>query len=1084
MSGNTTPLLSIKTSTVDVPSDSRTHGYQGPTRNIRLPRACSNGGGTISKASDGQRCAIVGKESLRILRISDTTQDAGAEGYHKSAEGRGGHRIEATKNFWEGSGLKTDSAFTDSNLTAYSNKILTSGRNGELIMWDLNKTGSTKYERRAKDHSRSIHSVCVSPLVPHYCLTGSADGDLRVWDLRDLQRSIIRIHHPTGVRGVVFSPVVFQPLQAAVGLDSGNLFRWDLKVGQRGRLDRIPLAHTAPVTSLDWCSTSPDSDPGSGHGWLVSGSLDRCVKVWDLTSGHISHKPTYTLHPSFPVRRVLWRPSYGCEIAIVSNADFVTTNNPDLNTPVPSVPGLPSSLQAPVVAGMTGSRRSPHLGLGLDLFGGEKDLGDSYTRARSFSGPSGTQTTTNVTSTISVGSSASGTGDAAEIWDVRRGWIAKWSITGSAADGGLTDLVFGADSHAVWGQHSSGTFSQIDLRDATKPIDTIERVAVGWEASGSLAFVADKKEEWEVPYDDIRPHDRSMFEGPSSKNKSLGDPSFVPMSQNLGSFQSAESSVNTAIFAELAREYILEGDDRREICTLNAQAAFDAGHHRAAQVWLLVSATLTDLIPNPTPPQSRPLSPLDDTVPQTVSVAVPNNLSKERGDQNSPNRISDHSSERLVSPHSYQQRSVSGGRKNLLTPASSANSSPHQALNTLPPTPLSSSLRFPHLGGRRNSIDPTTVVRPASLVKRPSVYRRPSNSTHSASPSTSSLRHVGEGALDDSDSSSSDENSRETGGNENGEDGFQEEEEPTALKPLISPALGPLRVSHPSPLSRVVVGQQRWTEDEDEIDDKDVGEDESPSPRSTDSEMEHAQKGASKVTTGPSLRRKRTRSVRRPSTRRRNSSSTTAASAFKLKTRSRSSTLASVQTIASRKSSAKSLLRHESFVSIRTVTASGDISLRELDDQSSTRNVRAEDTIKDLRPTIHHNRDKSLAISELVLDSHAVQKNSVTKNISLTKRDPVSIAAEEQQYREMAWKSLREALEEFADDGDVQMCAMLAIVTPTELQIKEQRRLAFIDSYIDRLARLKMYVCAAYVRKYSRVDKIREMTLSSWEDKA
>ena len=29
------------------------------------------------------------------------------------------------------------------------------------------------------------------------------------------------------------------------------------------------------------------------------------------------------------------------------------------------------------------------------------------------------------------------TGDAVEIWDVRRGWIAKWAVGGSAIEGGV-----------------------------------------------------------------------------------------------------------------------------------------------------------------------------------------------------------------------------------------------------------------------------------------------------------------------------------------------------------------------------------------------------------------------------------------------------------------------------------------------------------------------------------------------------------------------------------------------------------------------------------------------------------------------
>jgi hypothetical protein len=44
-------------------SDSRTHGYQGPTRKVRLARVTpSGGGGAISKSEDGVRCAVTGKE--------------------------------------------------------------------------------------------------------------------------------------------------------------------------------------------------------------------------------------------------------------------------------------------------------------------------------------------------------------------------------------------------------------------------------------------------------------------------------------------------------------------------------------------------------------------------------------------------------------------------------------------------------------------------------------------------------------------------------------------------------------------------------------------------------------------------------------------------------------------------------------------------------------------------------------------------------------------------------------------------------------------------------------------------------------
>jgi hypothetical protein len=113
-------------------SDARLHGHQGPTRTVRLPGAAASSGGAIAKSEDGERCVVAGKESaffgdgfictmligrsqsftgLRILRISDTQTSLNPD--HKSAVGRGGHRIDASRNLWTGSGLKMESVSTD-----------------------------------------------------------------------------------------------------------------------------------------------------------------------------------------------------------------------------------------------------------------------------------------------------------------------------------------------------------------------------------------------------------------------------------------------------------------------------------------------------------------------------------------------------------------------------------------------------------------------------------------------------------------------------------------------------------------------------------------------------------------------------------------------------------------------------------------------------------------------------------------------------------------------------------------------------------------------------------------------------------
>jgi WD repeat-containing protein 24 len=241
---------------------------------------------------------------------------------------------------------------------------------------------------------------------------------------------------------------------------------------QRGRLDRRVVAHSGSIVALDWFSapfshTSDENVNQATSGWVASGGLDRCVKIWELPAddSKFPDRPSYTLHPSFPVRRVYWRPEYESELAIVSNAKYARGSDEELVN--------------------------------------RKDM---EWNARAAEGISNTLCPC--------------VGDALEIWDVRRAWVAKWEVRGSAVEGGFTgcfcpspvhfqsyvfsvDVAF-ADSHAIWAQHRSGTFSQFDLRETVKPLDAIPRVAIAWKPSGTLAFALDhRKRLWEIPYDDV-----------------------------------------------------------------------------------------------------------------------------------------------------------------------------------------------------------------------------------------------------------------------------------------------------------------------------------------------------------------------------------------------------------------------------------------------------------------------------------------------------------------------------------------------------------------------------------------------------
>ncbi|KAF9475478.1 hypothetical protein BDN70DRAFT_883675 [Pholiota conissans] len=1168
------PQLTIQTflNPFEVYSDQREQGYQGSSRYVRLPRVTPAGGGLIARCEDGIRCAVTGKESLRILRISEPSQGGPTD--HKTVYGKGGHRIDVSRNFWDASGLKIDSASTDIAWAhgLLSNKILTTARNGELIMWDINKSGATKLERRTKDHIRAINKMSLSQVVDHYCITGSADGHMRVWDIRTMSKSIMRIAHPTSIRSLVFSPSLLQPLQAVVGLDNGTIYRWDLKMGQRGQLDKLPVAHSASVTTLDWYSSNnvagstsipvSGDTAGMGLGWLVSGGLDRCVKVWDLTSPsasvHIPHKPTYTLHTPFPIRRLAWRPGYECELAIVSNTDY-STHTLDVSSSNPA-------------AISPGSLSRVNSGSGLDTI---MRSGGAVSGHHQHEYPGGVKdkqqhlVVPGQPSPAGEGKALfSSSGDAVEIWDVRRGWIAKWRVTGSASEGGATDIAF-SDSHALWMQHVSGAFSQLDLRDATKPIDSIPRAAATWEVTGSMAFVVDKKEKWEVPYDDIVPEQRTITELRKPTIKALGDVPARITTQSIAAYAGDFEPCDTKVFTTLARRYIFEGRDRKDICAYNAGVAMSAGHQTAAQVWLLLGTCLVQYV-SPTPPLpahprgSDKLRQGSGQIIQSESsppfLASTNNYKfpASTSAKVSPDATTSHSNSptrrpQLASMPGSRLSSYSGAgvlsssvtaqssSKSRTTPTSSAASSPRHLPSPLPPLTPDNRRRgssYP----RRDSTDSNTHVVGSSVLsasltmtsmnRRPSLPVTPLQGTspnERSSSLNSSMRHVGEGVLDDSDSSESefagdgeDEGEETAGINSSDDEHPHEINEHGVGHGVPLSAVTPARpFPTPSPLSRMVK-RRVWTEDEDgEDDDGGSDEEESRDSDADDSDIEEHRmfKEANHddgYTASPQSSESDTSEADKADyqasqSRARSTSNVQIRSLGPARNKARSKSI-SIASLAVRP---RALMHHNSQSSIRTVTATGENpskgrqSKREDDDSTADTAHTAKRYQSKGGPRAVHSRVRSHTALDLMMNPTAAKtavtlasmgvdaldaekgreqdkdvgkENDLrTENLPdrslMTERRIESIRAEDKRFRETTLGALKGALEEFADEGDVQMCAMLALVSPKELDISQSRVERFLDSYIELLSRLRLYTSAAYLRKYCDIEDIRKPTM-------
>lgn len=359
--------------------------------------------------------------------------------------------------------------------------------------------------------------------------------------------------------------------------------------------------------------------------------------------------------------------------------------------------------------------------------------------------------------------------------------------------------------------------------------------------------------------------------------------------------------------------------------------------------------------------------------------------------------------------------------------------------------------------------------------------------------SSGSLRHVGEGALDDSDSESGGSaHSSEDGSNGAGAATEKEKEKETSMardksrsRSSSSNVVSPTTLTFsrvfsagaapsPSPLSRVA-GPGTWTDSDEpsderlERDDGEADEDEdsdSPSPASTDTDSDDSPRDASavrlvsaereRVASGASASASAVRSKSRSQTRSRKNSVT-----LRPKNK-RSATLA----VTVPKNDPKSLAKQGSMNSMRTVTAE-DTSMQ----QPEHAHDGLEAVIMGRKESDHRRmmeggaigRDGSpLSIKRGVSVGGPQAAGSLFASTSMRgekeerseendvqgQRFKAEIEKQHETMKGWGWNALKAALEAYAEEGDVQICAMMALVAGEELQVKPSRLVRFVDSYI------------------------------------
>ena len=178
---------------------------------------------------------------------------------------------------------------------------------GKIILYDLGHSGLPAAQLH--EHFRQVHKVSFNPHRGSLLLSGSQDGTVRLWDVRDVrQASTLKSKHKysgqsDGVRDVKWSPT--EGVDFAFGTDSGWIQRWDMRNLKTAKL-KIP-AHSTTCNTIDW-------HPDGKH--IVSASSDKTVRVWDFSVSR-KQKAGWEIKTPYPVLNARWRPP--CESSMPSD---------------------------------------------------------------------------------------------------------------------------------------------------------------------------------------------------------------------------------------------------------------------------------------------------------------------------------------------------------------------------------------------------------------------------------------------------------------------------------------------------------------------------------------------------------------------------------------------------------------------------------------------------------------------------------------------------------------------------------------------------------------------------------------------
>lgn len=161
------------------------------------------------------------------------------------------------------------------------NVIATSGANGEIYIWDLKNLDKAIQPGRTPSRTEDVEAIAWNNGVTHILATGSASGT-SVWDLKNRKEVLHLSYTPPGSSGrSQVSSIAWHPDNSTTLITASSdetlpvILLWDLRNANAPQ--QIIQGHDKGVLSVDWCKK--DST------YLLSSGKDNKTFLWDPTDG-------------------------------------------------------------------------------------------------------------------------------------------------------------------------------------------------------------------------------------------------------------------------------------------------------------------------------------------------------------------------------------------------------------------------------------------------------------------------------------------------------------------------------------------------------------------------------------------------------------------------------------------------------------------------------------------------------------------------------------------------------------------------------------------------------------------------------